>query len=247
MGSDRGVSDAIGFVLVFAIIVASVGLVYAVGFQGLQDARDAERLNNAERVFDVLADNMIDLARRGAPSRATEVKLADASLTIADETSITVEVDSDSNTYPGFARPIVFSAGRDSTITYENSAVVRTDGDSAVMLRDPDFLFTDDRTVIRYVETEAPSRESVGGTTTALVRGDLATSKVLLIDESTPDITLTVDTTPARATAWNRYLEREIDWTSDPCTDPDPDGEFTCTFQSDEIFVTTAKIRVSLS
>ena len=77
---ERGVSDVVGFVLVFALVTATVGVVYTTGIQGLTGSRDVERVNNAERAFDVFANNVDDVIRRGAPSRATEVKLADADL-----------------------------------------------------------------------------------------------------------------------------------------------------------------------
>ena len=77
---DRSQSDVLGFVFVFAIVVSTIGLVFATGFTGLQDARDFERVNNAERAFEVLRDNVGDMIYRGAPSRVTEIKLASASL-----------------------------------------------------------------------------------------------------------------------------------------------------------------------
>ena len=76
----RGASETIGFVLVFSLIVLTVGVVLTVGYTGLQDARDAERVNNAERAFDVLADNIEDITDRGAPSRGTEIRLAEAAI-----------------------------------------------------------------------------------------------------------------------------------------------------------------------
>ncbi|MFC7136780.1 hypothetical protein ACFQRB_10335 [Halobaculum litoreum] len=71
----RAQSDAIGFVLVFSLIVLTVGTVYAAGYPALQDLRSDEQLENMERAFEVLDDNVDDMAREGAPSRATEIKL----------------------------------------------------------------------------------------------------------------------------------------------------------------------------
>jgi len=69
-GSDeRGVSDVVGYVLIFSLIVATVGVVTTVGFSTLEDRQDAERVNNVERAFDVFANNMENVYRDGAPSR----------------------------------------------------------------------------------------------------------------------------------------------------------------------------------
>ncbi len=90
--TDRAVSETISFVLVFSLIVASVGAVYAIGVSELEATRDAERIENAQRAFDVLADNVDDVLE-GAPSRGTEVKLAEATLRSADDASMNVTVD----------------------------------------------------------------------------------------------------------------------------------------------------------
>ena len=110
----RGVSETVGFVLVFSLVLLTVGTVLTVGYAGLQDARDAERVNNAERAFDVLANNIEDITARGAPSRGTEIRLAEAS--IGPGAPVTMNIS-------GFAADgsRQFSTGNDTldTIVYE--------------------------------------------------------------------------------------------------------------------------------
>jgi hypothetical protein len=85
----RAVSETLGFVFAFALIVTTTGIVFTVGQGGLQNAQDQERLNNAERAMDVLAQNMNDLNRRSAPSRATEIRLSEASIAYGDPVTFT--------------------------------------------------------------------------------------------------------------------------------------------------------------
>jgi len=54
----RAVSDVVGYVLVFSLVSLTVGVVSVAGVGALQDARDVEQANNAERAFDVLGDNV---------------------------------------------------------------------------------------------------------------------------------------------------------------------------------------------
>ncbi|MFC6988243.1 hypothetical protein ACFQJD_05030 [Haloplanus sp. GCM10025708] len=124
---DRAVSDVVGFVLVFSLIITSVGVVTVFGISTLEDARTDERINNAERAFDVLADNFDDIARGGAPSRATEIKLAETSLTLAETVDLSVNASDEADPYPSEFRPIVFSAGSETDIVYEG---VRSSGHS---------------------------------------------------------------------------------------------------------------------
>jgi hypothetical protein len=189
---ERAVSEVISFVLVFALIALTVGVVYATGFGGLTDSREAERVNNAERAFDVLADNIEDITQRGAPSRATEIKLADANIGLskteanaADESEVVVSVeitnwdpDDDDTAEPAFAGrvssdPIVYTANRPAEIVYANGAVMRSDRGDATMVREPNVVFRGDSTrtaVVPLIETRAVGSTGVGGDTTVLIR-----------------------------------------------------------------------------
>ena len=88
--NHRAVSEIIGFVLVFSLILGTITIVYVGGLSGLDDARNAERVNNAERAFDVMANNFQQMGRGDAPNRATEIKLADAQLTTTPNRAVNV-------------------------------------------------------------------------------------------------------------------------------------------------------------
>ena len=95
--TNRAVSEVLGFILVFALVTTTMSFVYVSDLASLEERRDAERIDNAERAFDVLADNVEDIYRRDAPSRATEIRLAEARLRLADSTEITISVVNGSN------------------------------------------------------------------------------------------------------------------------------------------------------
>jgi FlaG/FlaF family flagellin (archaellin) len=266
--SERGVSDVIGFVLVFALITSTVAIVYTFGFTGLENAREEEQLSNAERVFDILADNVADLQQRGAPSRATELKLSDATLGYGSETSLTVEVTnmpSPAPTYSTNLDPIVY-APTDSSVrlVYENGAVFRErQGRGGVVLERPESVFRKDGTtktvVIPFVQTRQTGKPGVGGSSTVRIRTENTGSEVMgtLVTptdaDSDPDgdgndeyaITYTVDTTPTRAPLWEASIEERISWKSDACSVSD--GTVTCTFGVERLYVTATRVDVSFS
>ncbi|MEA5386913.1 hypothetical protein VB779_07480 [Haloarculaceae archaeon H-GB11] len=98
--SERAVSEVVGFALVFSMIVAMVAIVTLGGMGQLQSARDFEQANNAERAFEVLADNLADVHQRGAPSRATEIDLEHAQLFVGDPVTINVSGEDTSGAAP---------------------------------------------------------------------------------------------------------------------------------------------------
>lgn len=229
---ERGVSEVLGFILVFSLVLMTIGIVYAGGFSVLEDTRDGERVNNAERALDVMATNFQQIARGDAPRRATEIKLAGAKLETSEHHLISTNSTSLGEAQTAGPVAIRFTAGTDTEIVYEAGAIIRTEPDGGVMLREPDFLIDQNRTVIRYIETRG-SGQSVSGSTTVLVRADRRDDRVLAAQTDVVDenVTFNITTTPNRAVVWERYLESEIDWESNACSIVASDEEtVTCEF-----------------
>lgn len=259
---SRGVSDVVAFVLVFSLIAATTGVVYAVGFTGLESARDAERVDNAERAFEVLGDNVADVYREGAPSRKTEIKLADADLSFGATTTMNVSVEGDTAAgnqvyYEANLRPVVFSAGG-TDIVYEGGAVVREADGYARMVRAPPFLLEDRRVVLSYVVTTVAGSSGVSGDATVLVRAVRTGQSTLVHDDATPRVTLRIETTTPRAAMWERYVNEQASWTGSdwqdgdetPCATTDlGDGrsEVTCTVEADSFYLTSTGIAVGIT
>ncbi|WP_117591722.1 DUF7289 family protein [Haloprofundus halophilus] len=210
---SRAVSETVSFILVFALVTSTVGVVYVSGFSGLQDARDAERFTNAERAFDVMADNIADIHHDDAPSRATELKLAEAQLLLGESNSMNV-TDDESMFIEKSYQPIIFRTGSGAELAYENGALIRTDpGGGSVMLREPDFVSRgtgEDRILVvpMILTNSGDGRSNVGGSTTVLVRAEHAGTE--RFPEATTSVTFRLNTTAERAPAWERYFESEL-------------------------------------
>ncbi|QLD88278.1 hypothetical protein HWV07_04210 [Natronomonas salina] len=249
MTDDRAVSEVVGFILVFSIILGTISFVYVGGFTGLQDTRDHEQLANAERAFDVLANNFEDIGLNKAPSRATEIKLADARITVRDNGRMSINATSLATAATARPRPIVYDAGGDTQIVYENGAVIREDGDSAVMLREPDFIFNSERTVLRYIEPRGGS-ESVSGSTTVLVRAEESHSRLLASVAEPNTVTLNFSTTPNRAPVWESYFEAELDDLGGDCTINESGSDIAqidCEFETNYLHVARSRLWVDVT
>lgn len=249
---DRAVSELIGFVLVFALILGTISIVYVTGIGGLDNARDAERVQNAERAFDVLADNFQELGRGEAPNRATEIRLADAQLSVGQRyrTRLKVNGTNQSEVAP---RPIIFDGRTGARIVYEQGAVIRNDADGGVrMIRQPDYLFDSERTVIRHIEPRG-GEQSVGGTTTALVRAERNMPLLIYGEDVTGlNVTFEMETTAGRAPAWVGYLESQPNIGDGNCSWPDDtEGDtvvvVSCDVTTDELYVSRTLIDVELT
>lgn len=231
--SDRGQTETLGFVLVFALITASIGLVFATGFTGLNDVREFEADNNAERAFEVLADNLEDVTHRNAPSRSTEIKLSEAELRIGDPIQLTVnDPDSTFNvTYD--LRPIVYDADTGTELVYVQGAVIRSQADGATIVHESTLVLDENRTLIPVVQTRAGGERGVSGSTTVLVRADLSQSRLAYANSSAGN-QVWMNVTSPHAAAWHAHLDEAY-----------PDA--SCTLSGDTVAcsVTTDRVHVT--
>ena len=142
--TDRGVSEVIAFVLVFAIIMGSIGIVYAVGFPAMLSYTDSEQTANAERAFDASAENFNDVLRYSAiEERSSEITLRGGTLETGESTTtITINVtgvehfetvDPEDGIELG---ELVYSDG-DRSVHYEGGAVFRSDDSGAAVVKPP--------------------------------------------------------------------------------------------------------------
>lgn len=236
----RGISETIGFVLVFGIVVSTVAVVYVGGFDALTGARDAQQFSNMERAFDVFDSNVEDLAVRGAPSRTTEVLLSDGAIVFGSPVTFNASAGGE-NYYSTTIRPVVYRADDGDELVYVNGAAFRQYGDRAVMFDEPRIAGTE-RTLVPFVITRAGSSNvSTDNTRRLLVRTSVTDREVRTFRDA--DVNLTI--TSPRAAAWERYLEEEFGTNCDGPADGRT-GEVECSLPGDDVLVQAVVVNVEL-
>lgn len=210
--SERAVSEVISYVLVFGLIVSSVAIISVSGLSTLQDVRDDEQLANAERAFDIMSDNIEDIHRRGAPSRATEISLGEAELATGSNVTMRVYVDDGSGLQEEAdrrIRPIIYNGEEERELVYEAGAVFRTNRDSGILVQEPPSLIAEDRVHIPIIGLNRPQAQSLGGST-VLVRTELQSRTVAYEDtaDNVQEIRIEI-VDSAHEDLWIEYLESE--------------------------------------
>lgn len=245
--TDRAVSDVVGFVLVFALIISTIGVVTSVGFTSLDDQQEAEQLNNVERAFDVFQNNVENVYRDGAPSRATEMRLGGGTIGYGDPVNVTVRKESNHDVnHTRSLYPLVYS-GEDTDIVYAGGAVLRDDGHGSAMLNQPPFLFDAERTVLPIVRTTrsvGPSSISRPGTVrvASAFRSVNATTNAEL--RTADKLELVVES--PRADAWADYMRTNADAVNGT-VDDGTEGEAVFTFETERTSVPRFRIQLSYS
>ncbi len=213
---ERAVSETLGYILVFSIIVTTIATATVFGFGGLEDRQDAEQVANVERAFDVLADNFRDISRYEDPSRATEIRLAGGTIGVGQEVTITVgqwdgDAFVDGETENVTFRPLVFQSDGGEVI-YESGVVFRGSRSGSIARSPLPFVVGDETAVVPVAATSVgSSTTAVGGDRTAQVVGERRPTTRTLANRTVEadGNRLAIRVESPRADGWARQLESE--------------------------------------
>ncbi|MDD1690223.1 MAG: hypothetical protein LUQ66_06140 [Methanoregula sp.] len=85
--AERGVSEAIGFILIFSIVIAGIGLVTLYGYPMLLKQQTSANERIMEKNMIVLQNDVKSLAYKTVPYKETSLKIDGGSLTVYNSTS----------------------------------------------------------------------------------------------------------------------------------------------------------------
>jgi len=213
--SESAVSEVIGFILIFSIVVLAISAIYAVGYPTIQSSKENAQFQDMEQSFMVLQSNINTVAFGQAPVRTLKTSLGGGSLTVYPSEYLTEEQITVKNT-----TGTIIWEGTIGAIEYENNgrSIAYVGGGvwekypagSAIKVSEPRIFVHEDngnRTVSVSIINISGELSSVGGEGTASVRvrsNSLITPSPI-ITYPPGDVTITV--TSDYADAWGRYFE----------------------------------------
>lgn len=241
--TERAQSEAVGFAAVFGIVLLTLVIVSVHGAAGVADVQSHQQLSNTERSFAVLADNVESVTGAGPPSRATQLKLGDGTLSVDDTVELTVSGTAVANASETFSytrryAPVVYSADG-SRIVYSSGALVRADRGGAVLVREPGFVLTSDVVLVPMVRTYPTDRRAVAGGST-LVETRRTGRELLRTNRTAYDVTVSV--TSPRADAWYDWLAAQSATT---CTRSG--STVSCTLRTQRLYLAVEDVSVTFS
>lgn len=244
---DRGVSEVVAFILIFAIILGSIGILYSTGFGAMMDYQENEQQTNAVRAMDSLTDNFNDvLQKNGVNQRYGELTLRDGLVTSSDSgTPLNITIN-DSNTlgtaggdqrFTGYGDGSTVDLGQfayesdNREVAYEGGGLVGADETGSAVLRQPQLRCDADReiAIISLVSVSAEDRSlrttgSLGVTMTVENRSSAVYTGV-------ENVSIEISGDTEYETAWERTLSDT--W--------DGDG---CDFDSGRVVVTIVEVDI---
>jgi type II secretory pathway pseudopilin PulG len=216
--SESAVSEVIGFIMIFSIVILAISAIYAVGYPTIQSSKENAQFQNMEQSFMVLQSNINTVAFGQAPVRTLKTSLGGGSLTVypdAGWSKINI------STTTGYSCKVNIGAieyeknGR--SIAYEGGGVwEKYPAGSAITVSEPRIFVHGDngnRTVsVSIINISSENGiSSVGGEGAASVVVRFKRSSSPYINSTSSPYPVTITVTSDYADAWERYFNETID------------------------------------
>lgn len=255
--SGRAVSYALGFVLVFSVVVAGTLALFAIGVDVLADVDRDEALAANEEAVKVIHSELNDVAAQGGARREMALELVDAQLQLSESREVRVQVESEAleENLSYDSHSLLYEVPEyGATFVYALGHVHRVDsGQSARSELLPAFEASAERTrlvvpVVTGATTESPDSVAVSGT------GE----RTVVAHRLAPPVTVTRTGTDANGvTAVNGSVTVEgavhpSVWVSAfeaagfGTVSTDPNGSVTGRFETERLRVLSVEIAVAL-
>ena len=211
---DSGVSETIGFILIFSIVIAGIAIVTLYGYPLLLEKQVGADEKIMEKNMIVLQNDMKSLAYKTVPFKETSLKIGGGSLTVYSPPGINTSKLSTFTISNGTTKFAEFQPGElryesvkaQTDLSLHNGAVVMrpTIGEGSTMIAEPRWFYDTNNkhtmviNLINITSTEIMAKEGIG--TVQMTLGDTK-----YIDES-----------------WSPSQEVTI-----KCSFPDPEGNYT--------------------
>jgi hypothetical protein len=222
---DAGVSESIGFMLIFTIIIAGIGLVTLYGYPMLLQQQTNADEQIMEKNMIVLQNDLKSLAYKMVPYKETSLKVGGGSLTVYNMSDTTnsaqFQIYDDSGIIGTAGSQIQFSPGDlryDSTssqsgISLENGAVVKRmlAQEGSTMLAEPRWFYdSETNTAVIYLigfnSTDIISRTGIGTVKMNLDQTKTNSTSYDIPSGDVIHIKYIPNTNADYSTAWDNYF-----------------------------------------
>jgi len=216
--NDRGVSESIGFILIFGIVIAGIALVTLYGYPLLLQQQQGADVKIMEKNMIVLQNDLKSLAYKTVPFKETSLKIGGGSLTVynssSDQSDFTIS--DPANLYvdkfnAGELRYESVSAQMD--ISLQNGAVVMRPriAQGSTMLAEPRW-FHDQNTktmvinLINITSTNIMAKEGIGTVQMTLGETNYTYIPIDPVNYDKVSLKYTPNPTKDYSIAWDNYF-----------------------------------------
>ncbi|MDD3111859.1 MAG: hypothetical protein PHU26_06155 [Methanofollis liminatans] len=215
--NEEAVSEAIGFIIIFGLVLTGIALITLYGYPMLMQQQSNADVRNMEQTTVVLQNDIKSLCYKNVPYKETSMQVSGGSLAVVN-TSGTAQIFTITGLTTRTFNPgmlLYDSDNQDAAIALENGAVIRAQAGGSSMLAEPRWYFDDasDTLVINLIALNATgtmARSGMGG-----VRLKLNGTETLVDEDTVGDVTVTYAPSASNnfSKAWENYLTGSLGMT----------------------------------
>jgi hypothetical protein len=222
--NDRGVSEAIGFMLIFTIVIAGIGLVTLYGYPLLLQQQVGADEKIMEKNMIVLQNDIKSLAYKTVPYKSTSLKIGGGSLTVYNSSTpassnITISNRSgtilgDINSFnPGELRYESVSA--QTEISLQNGAVMMRprNNQGSVMIAEPRWFYDNNTNtmvinLINITSEQLMAKEGIGTVQMALVGEPYYYETIISAGDLPVNLSYSYNSGQNYSVGWDNYFTK---------------------------------------
>ena len=210
----KGVSEVIGYLLTFGIVVAVVAVIYASGMPIVDETKDKSAFQSMETSFMTLQGHTKKVAFGQSPLRTMKFNLIKGSIGTNDNAGIinVTIVGGPSYSFP-FGN-IEYTIGT-RKVVYELGAVIESTPGGNIIISDPP-IFNSSGDVFISVMNVSGGFSAGGGMAEMHIGGSgglynvTRDTHVYNSSDSVTNLTISINSSPYTQAAWDRYLNDEF-------------------------------------
>jgi len=215
LNTDDAVAEVLDFVTIIGILILSFSILGLVGYPILRNAQEARYIENTQKSFNVLADNINKVALGKAPSQRMEVKMYGGALKVTGASTIQINATNSTNKEitlegPTLLRSLENSVG-DTVVAYEGTGVwIKYPTGTVLNAYKPLFTSHSNKILIPVVYVNGDSYVGGNGISRVTICPDKPCSPEVFFYSNMSNLTVTI--TGNYSSGWKEYFDKKMGW-----------------------------------
>ncbi|HTY91831.1 MAG TPA: hypothetical protein VMC84_11695 [Methanocella sp.] len=205
---DEAVSETLGYILIFGIVLTCIAFILLVGNSMLDTAKSQNNFKSMEQGLTVLSSDMKQVALEGTPVKTTRIHMEGGSIANYNASNELIVKFNGVTEYDNYTGNITFQSSTDpSIISIENGGLwemTNINSSDIVVLKPRIYYIPQTKTLIMNVIRLGGNMSAIGGSATVDINLQYSTTNVYSYSVPAGSMTITFNTAYPRA--WSRFL-----------------------------------------
>lgn len=159
---NTGLSEPLGYILLFSISIIVVGLLLGLGVPNLDEDMNNKKLTEIEDTFGILHSNISDIVWLNNTVRSTQVKTTNSRVQLSESNQIKIRFPSTGRQIYTNYQPIVYENTEvNGSVLYENGAVISNSSSGSLMIEEPRINSVNNTLVLPFISTKTVGNTSI--------------------------------------------------------------------------------------